>query len=474
MKKSAMRIICFLLILILLLYGTGSILKFKNGDGIYSLTKFYELEDNTVDVLVLGSSHAFENFNTGLLWDKYGMSAYVLGGSIQPMWNSYYYLKEALKTQAPDLVILEGYMLHSSADYSDDSRIIKNTYGMKWSADRIAAIQVSSPEERWSEFIPDYIQYHTRYAELSGADFLPNQGNPLYENFKGFGCNTATEAFDAPDVSGVLSATDLNKKTETYYRNIIDLCETEGIPLLIVISPYAAITENDQARYLAGEAIANEYGVDFINYNLMYDELGLNFQKDMADDNHLNHNGNRKFSRTVGAYIHDNYEIKDHRGDPDYQSWQANADYIRAMIENQQLLETTEPVALPEKLQNSRYRLFISLDGSQSLEDAVLLSLLNELGISNGDEGQLWYKDNAAGELSVVSDTLYMDLQKNDCYLEHRADAETAQWQNTVMINGTVYQEADNGINITVYDTVTQKVVDSVGIDAEDEYQIIR
>lgn len=62
-----MRIICFLLILILLLYGTGNILKFKNGDGIYSLTKFYELEDDTVDVLVLGSSHAFENFNTGLL-----------------------------------------------------------------------------------------------------------------------------------------------------------------------------------------------------------------------------------------------------------------------------------------------------------------------------------------------------------------------------------------------------------------------
>ena len=69
-----------LLILLMVLAGINRVFKMKYGDGIYSLTKFYEQKKDSVDVLVLGSSHAFENINTGTLWDEYGMASYVLGG----------------------------------------------------------------------------------------------------------------------------------------------------------------------------------------------------------------------------------------------------------------------------------------------------------------------------------------------------------------------------------------------------------
>ena len=95
-KKTVVRITGFLLILLMVLAGINRVFKMKYGDGIYSLTKFYEQKKDSVDVLVLGSSHAFENINTGTLWDEYGMASYVLGGSRQPSWNTYYYLKEAL------------------------------------------------------------------------------------------------------------------------------------------------------------------------------------------------------------------------------------------------------------------------------------------------------------------------------------------------------------------------------------------
>lgn len=65
----------------MVLAGINRVFKMKYGDGIYSLTKFYEQKKDSVDVLVLGSSHAFENINTGTLWDEYGMASYVLGGS---------------------------------------------------------------------------------------------------------------------------------------------------------------------------------------------------------------------------------------------------------------------------------------------------------------------------------------------------------------------------------------------------------
>ena len=130
MKKSIIRISCFLVLLCLVLMAWNHVFKIKHVDGIYDVTKFYDLDRDTVDVLILGSSHAFEDFNTGTLWDAHGMSSYVLGGSIQPMWNTYYYLKEALKTQSPGLIVLEGFCLTFSSEYSDSSRIIKNNYGL--------------------------------------------------------------------------------------------------------------------------------------------------------------------------------------------------------------------------------------------------------------------------------------------------------------------------------------------------------
>ena len=88
--KNIFKMTGFCLLLVVILWKTDRIFEVKYGDGIYSMTKFYDLEDHTVDTLVLGSSHAFEDINTGVLWEDYGIAAYVLGGSIQTMWNTYY------------------------------------------------------------------------------------------------------------------------------------------------------------------------------------------------------------------------------------------------------------------------------------------------------------------------------------------------------------------------------------------------
>ena len=56
MKKTVVRITGFLLILLMVLAGINRVFKMKYGDGIYSLTKFYEQKKDSVDVLVLGSS----------------------------------------------------------------------------------------------------------------------------------------------------------------------------------------------------------------------------------------------------------------------------------------------------------------------------------------------------------------------------------------------------------------------------------
>lgn len=173
------------------------------------MTNFYEQEKDTIDVLVLGSSHAYSDINPSVLWSEYGIASYDLGGSVQPMWNTYYYLVEALKTQRPRLIILEAFCLNYMYDYSDDSRIIKNTYGLKWSSNRLDCLRASAPSKDY--WLP-LLHEHNRYAAISEEDFRSNLGNPLYIDWKGFINMTSTESFEQPDISNVSSCGTLYKK----------------------------------------------------------------------------------------------------------------------------------------------------------------------------------------------------------------------------------------------------------------------
>lgn len=476
MKKTIMRMLCFAVILFIVLNGVNKVLKVKYGDGIYGLTKFYQLEDNTVDVLILGSSHAFENLNTGILWDDYGMASYVLAGSMQPLWNTYYYLKEALKTQKPELIVLEGYLTTYSQEYSDDSRIIKNNYGLKWSVDKIDSIKVSAPRERWAEFLPEYVQYHNRYTEISGEDFLPDRGRALYNDWKGFGCNMNTESATNPDVSNVKERKPLFDKTEAYYRKIIELARENDIPLTIVISPYAGVSEDEQKLYNTAEDIASEYGVDFKNYNLCYQEIGIDFTTDAGDAAHLNYRGNQKFSKAVGRYLTEKYHVSDRRGDPVYQSWERNADYIRGQIFNQELVETNDMASFLSKMKNGRYLYFVSLDGYCNsgteeiapIMDAFLISKERHRGIWYADrDGLLWYSGGENAER-------YIQLDRHDVCMKRVSNADGSDLINVLLIDNIDYQKVTNGVNITIYDKVTQTVADCVGFDADDSYKLVR
>lgn len=475
MKKSAVRIICFLVILLLCLGYLNSVFKVKYGDGIYDVTKFYELEDNTVDVLFLGSSHAFEDFNTGTLWDEYGMASYVLAGSIQPMWNTYYYLKEALKTQTPELIVLEGYCTILSDEFLDDSRIIKNNYGLHFSKDKVDSLKVSSPEERWPEFFLEYTQYHTRYKALSSADFLKDQGNPLYTNWKGFGCNMETESFMQPSVSSVTERTPLFDKTEKYYRATIELALENDIPIVVVISPYAGIGKEDQQIFNTAGDIAAEYSVPFLNCNLLNDEIGIDFSTDAGDFAHLNYRGNQKYTKYIGKYLTDNFDITDRRGDERYLTWQADADFIRQMIYDQELSESPDLPAIIPRLKNENYWIFISVSGSCNRFEAPFSVLLDSLAIPENGKDGIWFATSGGPQWdsSMNNGEFFWRTPLHDFHLKRSKDKE-GNYTNEIIIDNTDYTTVDNGLNIVVYDTMTEKVADSVGFDADAGYAMVR
>lgn len=465
--QEAAKAAGFAALLVVLLSSFFSAFRFKYGDGIYSIEKFYELEDNTVDVLVLGSSHAFEDINPAVLYADYGIAAYDLCGSVQPMWNTYYYLTEALKTQQPRLVILEAFCTSFTDSYSDESRIIKNTFGMKPSLNWLGALRASVPGGKLFEYLFQFYRYHSRYAaDLSEKDFLENQGMALYQDWKGFGCNFSHAAQAIPDALSLhLDSEPLYEKTETYYRKIIELCQSRSIPLEIVVSPYA-VSPEEQRLYLTAESIAAEYDVPFTNYNdpALQAEISFDYALHMADSAHLNSVGNVLFSRHLGSQFTEKYDLPDRRGDARYASWDRNAQYFQRTLKNHALSELQNLHAYTSSIASDPgYTVFVSISGYCAEDIRALSPILHQLGAIPADSDAPPYGTWAVSNQQVLA--CYQE-DMNRPYVELDGAAFTLCADHVLTPDGISSACDGCGIRFAIYDHVTQTVADIVSFNA--------
>lgn len=466
LKKKIASLSALLLIFSLSIGAIYNILSFKYGDGILGLEYLYEQDDGTVDLLVLGSSHAFEDVNTSVLYEQYGISSYILAGSVQPFWNSYYYLQEALKNQRPQMIVLEGYAATQNFNYNDHSRIIKNNLGIRDISARIESIMVSSPADKVDDYIFSYRLWHSRYQEISDSDFKDYYEKPRFKYYKGFGVNFATTSFETPDVRNYQGMTDINKKEEEYFRKIIELCRQQEIPLMIVISPYV-LSEGEQQKFIYLESIASEYHIPFINYNSeeAYSRMGIDFNNDMADMAHLNYLGNIKYTNVLGEDILNYIPLSDHRGDARYSSWEMNSKDIHARTADFEAASATTGDDLAAAFDRSAHSIYLyaisdtdricehtDMFGKLGIESGLMkdggLYLMNNLLCSQiSDQGLQWeYEELFDGKWLSVKNGLLVDSSR-------------IVDEKSLVFNGKQYVDDPQGIYLFIYDNFTKELV---------------
>ena len=324
MEKSTKPVVNFIKAVIIILVaafivvGTSRILVLKSEDGINQFQAFYKQPDNSIDVIFSGSSKVFCDIATGVLWENYGIAAYDLAGAEAPSWVSYYQLKEAFKTQKPKVICYEVSlaamydMLYQANNWATD-----NSYGMKWNSNRIDLLKVDSEEDAFYERLNPFNIMHGRYKDLNENDFT-NVRNSA--NYKGFDPREKIVEMNTPDLCDISVIEPCTEKEDIYIRKIIEFAEQENVPIILFASPYE-VPEEDQKILNYVRTIADEEGVEFIDFNREYDKFGMDFSKDMSDGGHLNFSGNYKFTNYFGSILKEKYDIPDHRGDKNYTSW---------------------------------------------------------------------------------------------------------------------------------------------------------
>ena len=123
-RKAFWGTACFLTIFCLLFSQVNQLFRRKTLTGAWNHTTkiagFYNEPENEFDLIYLGSSNTYCSFSPLVVWNKIGVKSYVLATQQQPVWASYYYLRECLKTQRPHVVVMDTLMFSKHQEYYDD------------------------------------------------------------------------------------------------------------------------------------------------------------------------------------------------------------------------------------------------------------------------------------------------------------------------------------------------------------------
>lgn len=298
LRRSA-GILAFLLIFLCLFSFADRILSRKETEGWWNVTEkidgFYNSKKNEYDVMFFGSSNAYCSFNPLVIWEKTGVKSYVFATQQQPVWATYHYMVDALKTQELDLAVVDVLMFSKNDEYYDDGVNYTFCDNMPLSKNKLELVYASAPEGERFSLACRFMKYHSRWNELKETDFKYRK-REMSDYSKGFYVlPTCYDKAEAHDLTDVLEEAPLTEKNLDYLNKMIELCREKDVELMLVKAPSNA-TVDEKKYYNTVERIAKENGVKFIDYNMHYDKIGFDFEKDFFDDSHLNVYGAEKFT----------------------------------------------------------------------------------------------------------------------------------------------------------------------------------
>ena len=80
---------------------------------------FHSLPENSLDVIIYGSSHAWRSVMPMQMYDEYGIGAYNYGAFWQKLNTTYVFLNDSLDTQKPKVALIEVGFVNKQVENED-------------------------------------------------------------------------------------------------------------------------------------------------------------------------------------------------------------------------------------------------------------------------------------------------------------------------------------------------------------------
>ena len=462
MKKwnIAVRIAVFLGCAGLLLYGLTVLLKDKRVTFDYDTTRkvegFYAEEKNSLDFVFVGSSQMFTSVVPAVLWEEYGITSYDFGANEQPMYLSYYYIKEAIKYQDPKAIVLEVSYCNAP-EYTHEGVHHINLDDLRMGKTKLEAIfDIIPAGERWP-YIFELAKYHDTWTTLDqhSLEYITaNKHNP----YKGY-----TPSLDGfadggtfnEEIAKVTEKSELAELSVTYMEKIIALCKEENVDLVFLKTPNDHI--QNQPDYNAVGDIAEAHNIPYLDLN-----------KEMKGQlhNHVFHA--ETITKRIGQWLTELYEVEDKRENPEFAGWHEDADYYYRYAHQLRLNDIEFFEEYVAELVGKDYVVCFAVNqdaGAYLSEEAV--SLMQKLGCqwdvsAAGGNSYLAVVENGVIHAETGSEEIV--AYENRIH-EHRfsviSQGAQAGCNASIQVDGIEYAPNEKGFNVVVYDPKLDMILSS-------------
>ena len=335
MGKKIIRCSFFLIIFIYLFLHISYMFR------PYSDTKdrfagFYALEKNSMDMVMIGSSPVHPYYAASLAYQRYGFLSYPIATSVQePYWTEFL-MKEVLKTQKPEVLVIETRMFMRQQSVFDENEfrgecLRSVTDNVKYSPQRFLVIN-SGVKENKEAYWFDIVKYHSLWktTEISALKYWNYKNKSIYNGFL-FVPKVEKQELIVNNEE-ITDETPIPPEQEKILYEIIDYAKKKNQEVAFILSPYV-ITEGEckMANYM--ERIVKEAGCEYINFNKLNEEMDIDYQMDFYNGGHMNIFGAEKYTIYIGKLLQEKYNLPDHRGDEAYASWDSDYEVWRQQAE---------------------------------------------------------------------------------------------------------------------------------------------
>jgi len=317
--KGAVKILVFFVVLAIVLQVLSQAV-FTKGDAATYNNKYanaysYMLEpENTIQVAAFGNSDLYSAIAPTVVWQTAGITSTNVASPLQSVRQSYMMLEQFLKKQSPQVVVIETDMLYKHQPDRD------RDYSKEQGEQALDTLFDMTDAERMDDFIKSRFSifvFHDKWKALFKTQKMAERDLASH----GYHLSLKVKPFKLEDF---MKKSD-NLDTMTYVQeqgitDVINLCKSKGIQVLLMEMP--SMNSWSYERHNAMEAFAKAQGVRFLDFNVLWDELGISEKTDFRDrGNHMNYYGAQKVSAYYGEYLAQEFGLEDLRGNADYSFW---------------------------------------------------------------------------------------------------------------------------------------------------------
>lgn len=303
--------ICLTIALIVIggLFIGNFLAPYESGYGLDAVEAFHSLPEDSVDVIIYGSSHAWKDIDTRVIRDKWGISAYNYGCNWQSINTTQLFLEDSFATQSPKVVCIDTYKVHNILCDTDMDGQIYYTRKLPSSDAKSRYLKqcFGSDIERYASYYFPIIMFHDNWDLVGEKEPIPRDPQHFVDTC-GYMDSDKVVPCERPDYENFPQDV-LGEDSKQVLDEMIATCKAHGAEVIFFTAPFTTPLCYDYCFGYDMAVYAAERGAKYINMFELADEIGIDWQTDFRDIDHFNDKGAAKAADYLGKYIRENYDL---------------------------------------------------------------------------------------------------------------------------------------------------------------------